>query len=131
MAGNGWHRQEMAIAALLQSSSIQEASEVCGVSTRTFSRYLQNAGFKARLQGAKLQLLEGAVNKLRLSARDAVEVLVGIAHDGLAPSSARVAAARSIVSLAIEAAEVADIRARLQALEQKTLDADASWSSAP
>jgi hypothetical protein len=129
MAANGNHRHELAIEALLQSGNLREAAELSSLSTRTLRRYLSDESFNGKLREAREELVRGAINRLRLKCRGAVDVLDLIAHDPIAPHAARVSAARALVALTIEAAEVAEIRERLAALEQKTLDAKATWSS--
>jgi hypothetical protein len=110
---------------LLQSSSITEASELCGVSSRSFTRYLQNDEFRERLRQAKLALIGGAVNELRMTSKQMVGVLKSVALDPIAPFQARVSAARSIISLAIECGDIQELRQELRQLEARTINAAA------
>jgi hypothetical protein len=127
MSGNGWHRQEQAIAALLQSSSITAASRVCGVSSRTFTRWLQQDAFRDRLRKAKAQLLEDAIDDLRQESKGFVRVLVDVAHDSISPPSARVSAAKAGLQIAIDAGHLQDLMNRLDELEQITVNAKPEW----
>jgi hypothetical protein len=131
MAGNGWYRQEKGIAALLQSDSIAEASQLCGISTRTFTRWMQDDTFRESLRQARQQLLESAIDRLRHNAGGFVQVLVEVAQDKISPPSARVAAAKTGLQIAIDVGEVENIRKRLIELEQKTINAKPTWSSTP
>jgi hypothetical protein len=126
---NGNQRHAAAIEAILQCGSLREAAEVSALSARTLRRYMSDPSFKDKLQEARDELVAGAINKLRLKCRGAVDVLDLIAHDPIAPHSARVSAARALVSLTLEAAEMQDLRSRLESLEkQRTIDATPTWS---
>jgi hypothetical protein len=122
MAGNGWHRKEKAIACLLRADSIEAASAECGVSTRTFTRWLQQKDFTDQLRLAKNRLIDVAINEVIASAKGAANTLRSISADPGAPPSARVSASKAILLITIEAAQVADIENRLQALEAKTIN---------
>jgi hypothetical protein len=127
MAGNGWHRQEKGIAALLQSNSIVEASQLCDVSTRTFTRWFKRPDFRERLRLAKQQLLEDAIDELRRQSKGFVQVLVTVAHDSISPPSAKVAAAKAGLQIAIDAGQLQDLMNRLDELEQITVNAKPEW----
>jgi hypothetical protein len=110
----------MAIAALLKSSSIQEASETCGVSTRTFTRWLSNdADFCKRLREAKLKLVEDAIDDVRRGCRGFAAVFIEIAHDNLAPHASRVAAAKAGFQIAIDSGQLQDVMRRLLEIEKR------------
>jgi hypothetical protein len=120
VAGNGWYRKEKAIAALLQCNSIVEASEACGVSTRTFTRWLANdEEFNKRLRDAKLKLVEDAIDDLRRGCKGFVNVLVEIAHDKIAPHAARVSAAKTGLQVAIDSGQLQDVMRRLLEIEKR------------
>jgi hypothetical protein len=67
-------------------------------------------------------MLESTANLLRQKSVAAVETLADVANDKEASASARVSAARSIVELAIKGAELQDIEARIDDLEQLAKD---------
>jgi hypothetical protein len=90
---------------------------------------MQDSEFLSRPKEAKLRLIDGAISELRNNARGAVNVLVSIANDANNPPSARVAAARAIVTLAIECGQVEDIENRLKELEIKTITATPEWKA--
>lgn len=129
MSGKERYRFEKAIVALLQSSSVVEASKISGISKESFFRYLADDGFKEQYRQAKLRLIDGAVNSLRLKCKGAVDVLWSVATDAAQPAASRVAAARAIISLAIEAGDIEDVKARLQEIENRTIQAGpATWN---
>lgn len=76
-----------------------------------------------------MRLLDAAILKLRNGSSDAVDTLIEILKDACAPHAARVAAARSVIQLAIEAEQVQDVEKRLHQLEQRTINGSADWSS--
>ena len=63
-------------------------------------------------------MLESTVSLLRQKSVAAVETLAEVADDKQSPSGARVSAARSLVELAIKGAEMQDLEARIDDLEQ-------------
>ncbi len=69
------NNQEKALAALIESNSIAEASQKCELSEKTLRRYLADAEFKNAYKQAQLAIVENAVSALRQSANAAVETL--------------------------------------------------------
>ena len=110
-------QQELAIQGLLLQPTIELAAEYSGVSKATLYRFLAQEDFQRLYKDAKQKLLETAVNKLGTACAGAVDVLVAIAHDLASPQSSRVAAARSILQLAISAGAIAQLEERLALLE--------------
>jgi hypothetical protein len=110
-------KAQAAIGALLESSSLPEASEKCGVSPRTLRRWLANPEFEKAYGEARSRLLENAINCLRVKSLEASNVLVSISNDREAPAAVRVSAARAIISLAI-GSEVLELEERLSELEE-------------
>jgi hypothetical protein len=110
-------RKEVAIAALLEHASLQEAAASCGLSERTLRRWLTNEEFQEQYRAERDRLLETAQNLLRAKSVEAVEVLVSVSNDQASPSAVRVSAARSIISLGI-AGEILDVENRLTELEE-------------
>jgi hypothetical protein len=111
-------RKELAIAALLATPTLAEAAQVCGVSERTLRRWLHDETFAGRYRQERTRMLESTVNLLRQKSVAAVETLAEVANDKEASASARVSAARSVVELAIKGAELQDLEARIDDLEQ-------------
>jgi len=64
-------------------------------------------------------MVDRAILSLQRSCRHAAAALAAICRDEEAPPSARVAAAREILSQTMKAIEIEGIEERLQALEQR------------
>ena len=110
--------EEKIIAALLEAPSVTEAARRCGISERTFWRYLKRDDFRQRYESAKRQILEHAMNRLQTSMGEAVETLREIARDADNPPAARVAAARAVLEFGLRALETGELAERLSRLEE-------------
>jgi translation initiation factor 2 alpha subunit (eIF-2alpha) len=95
-------RQEAALVALLQKGSIKEAAESSNLSEVTLWRYLRDKAFVERYREARMKLVDAAIAKLQSAADAAVNTLREIAEDKNAAPTARIAAARTILSQAVE-----------------------------
>lgn len=111
-------KMEQAIIALLSAPSIAEAAKVAGVGETTLWRWLQDDEFQDKYREAKRQALSVAIAQLQQSAGEAVQTLRDVAADAGSPASSRVSAAKSILELAIKAAEIEDLEQRLSELEK-------------
>jgi hypothetical protein len=122
MKGHGeklTRKQEQAIAALLLEPTLATAAMRCGVSEITVWRWLKRPEFQAAYREARRAAVNQAVAHLQQVCGEAVETLRAVMRDGEKPSSARVAAARSVLDLALKAIELDDLDVRLTALEQR------------
>jgi len=111
-------KQERAISALLNASSIREAAKEAGIAEATLHRYLKDDVFKAQYQAAKKEVVQQAICQLQRSAGKAVKVLIEIAEDKESPSSARVSAAKTILETSLKAVELEDLERRIAELER-------------
>jgi hypothetical protein len=121
MTGHGekfGRKMELAIAALLTCPSLPAAAASCGPSESTLRRWLQNESFARCYRRERTRMLETTVNLLRQKSIAAVETLALIAENKESPASVRVAAARAVIELAIKGAELQDLDARMDELEQ-------------
>jgi hypothetical protein len=121
MTGHGekfGRKKESAIGALLTCASLPAAAVSCGISESTLRRWLQNETFAQRFRRERARMLETTVNLLRQKSVAAVETLSGIAESKESPASVRVSAARAVIELAIRGAELQDLEARIDDLEQ-------------
>jgi hypothetical protein len=107
-----------AVLALLSGANFQEASEASGVVVSTLWRWCREPDFKQALREGRLDLMEGAVGKIQQACSEAVETLQSVMKNEESPASSRVAAARCIIEMALNAVELQDIESRLTALEQ-------------
>jgi hypothetical protein len=111
-------KREQAIQALIAEPTIGKAATACGIGKRTLIRWLKDPEFQHAHQAAKSQLVNGAINKLRVSATAFVSTLSTIAKNRHNPAAARVTAASRGLELLLKASEVEDLRARLEKLEE-------------
>jgi len=115
-SGLSW-RQEKAISCLLGQSTIEDAAVAAGVGTRTLERWLaQDASFRSEFRRARWTLVDETITRLHKAAHEAVQAL----QRNLAAESeaVQVRAARSILELGFRAAELVDLEARVDALEE-------------
>ena len=112
-------RQEAALLALIQEPTVARAAEASGISQTSLFRYLQDNDFRREYQAAKRSLLEAALGDLHKATGRAVAVLCEIMEDSEATPGARVGAARSILSFAIQTGQLEDILKRLEAVEDR------------
>ena len=70
--------QRRALEALLSTNTITEAAELCGLTTKTLSRYLQDPAFAAELDQREIERLGEVRNVLLNSRHEALQVLKDI-----------------------------------------------------
>jgi AcrR family transcriptional regulator len=112
-------KQQRAIEALLTEPTVQAAADAAGVGKTTIFRWLADSVFSSVYRDLRGQALETTLTRLQQVSGDAVEALREIMTDKAVKSSARVAAARSVLDLALRAREVLETEARLRALEDR------------
>lgn len=110
--------RERAIAALLTCRTIAEAAEQAGVCERTLLRWKKEPEFQAAFAAAKGELLEIAVNKLRIAAPDAGDRLHRTVTGEIPPHPAAVAAAGKIYDLLFMGITATEISERLAKIER-------------
>ena len=110
--------QEKFLIALMESTSIMEASKQAGVSNVTGHNYLNDPTFKAEYARIRRETFQLATNKLQQSAVQAVEVLNNIMVDDENPASSRVQASRAVLENAYKAYEMDDLQQRIEQLEE-------------
>ena len=106
-------RQSKALSALLICPSLAAAATACNIPQRTIYRYLRLAHFAEAYQHARHQQLGQAVAALQTAAGQAVAVLIEIATNADAKSTARVQAARALIEGALRASGFDALRAGL------------------
>lgn len=112
--------KETVLAALLTSSTKQEAAKKAGLSDRQLRRYLEKADFHAEYQRRKSQMIEDATQQLQNSLTGAIQALSEIAEDTEAAHTARIQAARAILLYCVRYTETADILPRIERLEEQS-----------
>ena len=112
-------RQEQALIALIEQPTMKEAARASGVSEPTLWRYLQNKEFHQAYREAKRSLLDAALGDLHKATGRAVAVLCEVMEDEKAMGGARVQAARTILSYAIQTGQLEELMKRLEAVENR------------
>ena len=111
-------KQEAAIGALLSTSTIVEAADLCSVSRSTLHRWLNDPAFQRRYQDAR-RAVDQAIAVLQRGCAKVAQVLCTLVDSGGTPPNARVAAARAVLDFAIGGTEIED-SARAQELRQSS-----------
>lgn len=115
-------RREAAIAILLTTSTLQDASKKIGVSYSTLWRWLQESNFQKALKEARRQAVSQATSTLSKICHESVLTLQEIMNDKNAPASARVSAAKTVLDSGLKGVELDDLDARLAALERELIE---------
>lgn len=120
VAGLGIKRRlrEQAIAALITAPSVAIAAKQSGVSQRSLARWMEDGEFAAEVQAARNELLQGAIQRLKASAFDAVGVLMEIAANPASSDMARVSASKTLIELALRVGTIEALEKRIDELER-------------
>jgi hypothetical protein len=109
--------REQAIAALLETSTIAAAAKRTGVDESTLRAWLKDPDFAAAYRDARRDIVARATDGLAGSFTTAVENLTDIMTRSR-NDAARIAAAKTVISLTLRAIELDDYDARLEHLEE-------------
>jgi DNA-binding MurR/RpiR family transcriptional regulator len=112
-------KQELLIAALLRSTTIQEAAHAAGVSEATAHRWIREAAFDAAYRAARRTAVRQAIARLQQAASQAVTLLIAVINDEQAPTSLRLRAAEKVIEQALKGVELEDLEVRIAALEER------------
>jgi hypothetical protein len=112
--------QERALAALVSQPTIALAAAQARVGERTLYTWLaDDKAFKAEYLRLRREIVNNAVFQLQKATNNAVNCLVSVMNSGEdSPASARVAAAREVLTQAFKALEIDELEQRVAALEQ-------------
>jgi hypothetical protein len=110
-------KQEQFIAALLSNSTVEAAAKVVGIGNVTAWKWRKDPAFVKQYREATREAMHQAAALLQGAAREAVETLRAILSKAES-EAARVSAARTILDMALKAADLEDVQQRLDALEQ-------------
>jgi len=84
--------QRRALAALLESRTITQAAEMCGLTTKTLSRYMEDPIFRAELARHEAELIDEAGRILISGQKSALSTLAHLMQHAEAESTRRLAA---------------------------------------
>ena len=104
---------------------MEAAARAAHVGYSTLRRWLkEDEEFQREYRAAVSQLVEDATTQARQSLAPALSALREIVEDGEYPAAVRVQACRSLLEYGLKFTERADVQQRLDALEEKLLEAE-------
>ncbi len=111
-------KQRRAVEALLTTGEVAAAAREVGVNRGTLYRWLQEPAFLAAVREAEAKALDELSRLLVRLSRTAVGTLAKAMSDPATPASTRVRAADAVLGRLLQVRELAQLEARVQALEQ-------------
>jgi hypothetical protein len=116
-------RQQVALAALVKEPSVRAAAKACGLSEASIYRWKKHdSAFSQALKAARWAALEDSRKRLEQRVDVATDTLVAVCLDDKASASARVAAARSLWSIASRNYDYDDVLETLEELKDDATD---------
>lgn len=106
-----------AVAALLNTCTIQEAADAIGVTTRTMQRWMQDADFITQLHAAQDAMLTQAALRVVGLSGQAVGVLADVLADEDAPIGVKTRAADLALAHSLKYTEAVTLSERVRRLE--------------
>lgn len=110
-------KKQRALQALLTQPTKEAAAKAAGISPRTLRDYLADPEFQKEYKKAFGQLVQGATRQAQQALSPALSALRDIVEDEDESSSARIAAARSLLEYGLRLTEFSDILAELESVE--------------
>jgi len=111
-------QQERAVLALISAPTIKEASGIAKVSETTLYRWMNDDTFQGEYRAARRRVVQQALTQLQRVTGKAVQTLVDVMNNDETSSSSRVAAAKTILEMAVKAVEIEDLMERVESLER-------------
>ena len=108
-------RQVRAIAALVETVTVEEASKVSRISRSRIFAWMREPTFREQLDAARMELFRSGLDRLKSITAEAVETLARVMR-GKDPQAARLAAV-SIVSFGFRGIEIGDLEKRMSEIE--------------
>ena len=112
-------RQLSAISHLIAAPSIEQGCKRARVSKAAVYEWLKNESFKVELKRQRDELIERALDSLKVNVTRATETLVKLLDSKSEPIRAR--AAEDIIEFAQKAIEHEEMEKRIEALEERLL----------
>lgn len=109
--------QQRALQALLTQPNKKAAAAAAGITPRTMTTYLSDPEFQKEYKKAFGQLVHDATRQAQQALSPALSALLDIVKDEDENSSARIAAARSLLEYGLRLTEFSDILAELETVE--------------
>ena len=112
------HRQQLAIAEILSSPSLEEARRRIKAAKGTFYGWLKDVTFPAELKRQREDLVEQAFNRLKSGLVQAVDKLLALLAVEDKPGI-QLRAAQTLLDQGIKAVELQELESRLGVLEEE------------
>lgn len=110
-------KQQKAVAALLATGEVKAAAAEVGVTRETLHRWLKQPGFLAAVRAAEAEALDELSRLLVRLGRTAAATIAKAMNDPSTPPATRVRAADVALGRLLQLRELAQLEARVQALE--------------
>jgi hypothetical protein len=110
-------RSEQFVATLLTESSIEAAAKKAGIGAVTAWRWMQDPAFADQYRQARRSSMRRVLSRLEQAAAAAVETLVWLQSQAEA-ESVRLGSSRTVLEMALRAAEMDGIEERLDKLKR-------------
>jgi phage terminase small subunit len=111
-------RQQRAVVALLSTGEVKAAAAEAGITRETLHRWLRDPVFLAAVREAEAEALDELSRLLVRLGRTAVGTIARAMSDPATPAATKVRAADVALSRLLQLRELAQLEARVQALEQ-------------
>jgi uncharacterized small protein (DUF1192 family) len=112
--------QERALAALISQPTITLAAAEAKVGQRTLYRWLaEDQAFKSEYLRVRRRIVNNAVFQIQKATDNAVNVTIGLMNDPETPATARLAAARTVLEMSLNALQVEELEERIRVLEAR------------
>ena len=116
--GKQHRKRELAMIALLESSTIAEAAKVVKVGEGTLYSWLREETFQRDYKALKQDIMSHSTARLQQASSLAVDALVEIVRDREKPSTSRIMAARSILDFSHKGVEIETLEENIMSLER-------------
>jgi hypothetical protein len=111
--------QERALGALVTQPTLPLAAAQVGVSPRTLQRWLHDdAAFQTAYRAVRKEIVQNAALQLQKACNNAANAVISLMNDPETPASTRLAAARTILEMALEVVKIEELEMRIATLEQ-------------
>jgi hypothetical protein len=111
-------KQQKAVAALLSTGEVKAAAAEAGISRETLHRWLKQPVFLEAVRAAEADALDELSRLLVRLGRTAIATIAKAMNDPITPPATRVRAADAALGRLLQLRELAQLEARVQALEQ-------------
>lgn len=110
-------RQDRFLKALLESSSVDEATKKANITRATGYKYLKDKRFMEEYRNLRRDAMQQVTTRLQQASVEAVDVLKEVMNDKDAPAASRVSSAKNVLDVAYRAFELDDLQEVLAEVE--------------